>query len=641
MKNGYPYWNDRERYDETREQWNDFKSKWGEGKEIDVNNFERLSVVPGKDESQLNFGWYSTTTDYSLIRFGTTKYLTKENEVRGTNYKCKAINGTQYYCNQVTVIGLEPNSTYYYQRNLNGNWEESIEFKTHDPYNFRFIFLGDPQIGASHNVLSIDKYIDDDESLRNDAFNWNMTIYNSYSKANEASLILSAGDNTDSGQSPSDRDILRYPDELEYDLIKQEKEYSSLLLPELMQKVPFASAVGNHESFTASFRYHFNTPNSLEVESNNQIPGYDYASVTPGYSYFFKYNNVLIIVLESNYGTEEQYETLLEKACSTYPGVDWRIALFHHDIYSNGFNHSEEERVLLLRQWLTKLLYKNKIDLVINGHDHIYSASHFISYDINNSNQYKYNITEIERNKIYKDHKGTMYITANSSTGSKLYKTKDYDMGYLYFYNQTYSSTFGILDFKNENGKVQMKITSYEVDTYNITDGPYIFEKDANEISFNTTTTTTTTTTTAKKSMTTTINIISTPESCWSLPDYPCCRNKKTDVVYTDDNGNWGIENENWCGIIRESEENTCWSLPDYSCCKDKNIDVIYTDNMGNWGIENGEWCGIIRESMMEEICWSLPDYPCCNNNNIAVVITDDKGNWGIENGEWCGILKE
>jgi len=396
---------------------------------------------------------------------------------------------------------LERNSIYYYQRNLNGKWEDPIEFKTHDPDNFRFVFLGDPQIGASRNLISGKKSLTDDEGLRNDAFNWNMTIYNSYEFANEPSLILSAGDNADSGQSPGDDK--KSEENIKIDLLRQEREYSTLLLPQIMQKVPFASAIGNHESFTPTFRYHFNTPHSYKVESDNFIKGFQ-SSITPGYNYFFKYNNVLIVVLESNYSTEEQYREVIENAITTYPETDWRIGLFHHDIYSNGYGHSTEPRVMDLRKWLTPMLDKYDFDLVINGHDHVYVATHFVTSDKNSKNGYSFN--KIERNKVYNDPKGTLYLTANCSTGNKLYRLID-PFDFVYYSNQTYTSTFGVLDFKKENGKTQMRITTYEVDTFNVTDGTYIFEKIAKELPKTTTTITTKTTTT-----TTTNVVTSTPE---------------------------------------------------------------------------------------------------------------------------------
>ena len=37
--------------------------------------------------------------------------------------------------------------------------------------------------------------------------------------------------------------------------------------------------------------------------------------------------------------------------------------------------------------------------------------------------------------------------------------------------------------------------------------------------------------------------------SCWSVSlGYPCCTNNST-IYYIDDNGNWGVQNDNWCGL--------------------------------------------------------------------------------------------
>jgi len=39
-------------------------------------------------------------------------------------------------------------------------------------------------------------------------------------------------------------------------------------------------------------------------------------------------------------------------------------------------------------------------------------------------------------------------------------------------------------------------------------------------------------------------------ETCWSLAlGYPCC-SKCSTIYYQDDNGNWGIESNDWCGLL-------------------------------------------------------------------------------------------
>nr|AEX92717.1 putative cellulase [Neocallimastix patriciarum] len=79
--------------------------------------------------------------------------------------------------------------------------------------------------------------------------------------------------------------------------------------------------------------------------------------------------------------------------------------------------------------------------------------------------------------------------------------------------------------------------------------------------------------------------------ACWSQSlGYPCCSSPNARVEYTDNDGNWGIENNDWCGIPVKGE---CWAKKlGYSCCT-TTTKVEYTDNDGNWGVENGDWCGI------------------------------------------------
>jgi len=134
---------------------------------------------------------------------------------------------------------------------------------------------------------------------------------------------------------------------------------------------------------------------------------------------------------------------------------------------------------------------------------------------------------------------------------------------------------------------------------------------------------------------------------CWSsVMGYKCCQS--CNVTYEDNDGKWGVEGNEWCGIDNDkcfgNQSNaSCWSLPNYQCCQGNT--VAYTDSSGDWGIENGKWCGIIKtndqqQQQQQSTCWSEPDYPCCKDSNAKVVATDNQGDWGVEQGGWCGIIK-
>jgi len=126
-------------------------------------------------------------------------------------------------------------------------------------------------------------------------------------------------------------------------------------------------------------------------------------------------------------------------------------------------------------------------------------------------------------------------------------------------------------------------------------------------------------------------------ENKCSFHGYSCCAKANPKVRYQDKDGDWGVENGQWCFIKKkeEGEEkesgSTCFSQAlGYSCCK-KHV-VVYTDKSGEWGYENGQWCGIIACPFTEK-----DGYPVCKTTD-KVVYTDKKGEWGVENKKWCII---
>jgi len=93
-----------------------------------------------------------------------------------------------------------------------------------------------------------------------------------------------------------------------------------------------------------------------------------------------------------------------------------------------------------------------------------------------------------------------------------------------------------------------------------------------------------------------------TDKQCFSLslePSFPCCTGNK--VVYTDDDGDWGVENNKWCGIGNgKVNDESCFSVAlGYSCCE--KCKVVYTDDDGDWGVEKNKWCGI-KESCASDV---------------------------------------
>ena len=152
---------------------------------------------------------------------------------------------------------------------------------------------------------------------------------------------------------------------------EQEIEYSGYLGVDAMKFLPEATTIGNHDSLTTNYQYHFNTPNAFREET----------TPTPaGNGYFYTYGPALFIVLNTNNYNCADHEALIKKAIAAAPHAKWRIVAFHQDIYGSGKDHSDSDG-MLLRTQLTPLMENYHIDVVLQGHDHSYARTYQLSSD--------------------------------------------------------------------------------------------------------------------------------------------------------------------------------------------------------------------------------------------------------------------
>jgi predicted phosphodiesterase len=71
--------------------------------------------------------------------------------------------------------------------------------------------------------------------------------------------------------------------------------------------------------------------------------------------------------LDSNYLDDAQLAFIEKELAAS--GADWKIAFFHHPLYSSGEKHGSDE---LLRQKLEPIFVKHGVDVVFTGHEHFY-----------------------------------------------------------------------------------------------------------------------------------------------------------------------------------------------------------------------------------------------------------------------------
>jgi acid phosphatase len=83
--------------------------------------------------------------------------------------------------------------------------------------------------------------------------------------------------------------------------------------------------------------------------------------------YTFKSGSAQFFALDSNYMDPEQVKWLDKELSAS--GARWKLCFFHHPFYSHARKHGSD---VDLRQHLEPLFQKYGVDVVLNGHDHVY-----------------------------------------------------------------------------------------------------------------------------------------------------------------------------------------------------------------------------------------------------------------------------
>lgn len=445
------HWNDASA---SATKWNQWKSNWASYS----SNYEHVSLTPGADETQLNYAWYSHTVETPKVRIAAKQNMDGATEFEGTQTEAVTIDGVKYYSNKVIVKNLKADTNYYYQVMQNGKWQDTETYTTKSFSEFSFLYVGDPQIGASKNQTSteqekmvsagneVSSSAADNLAARNDGYNWNNILNDAVKDHSNVSFIVSAGDQVNAG--------------------KNEREYAAYLGADALTSLPVATTIGNHDSVSNQYSLHFNNPNAFSSKDANYIQGQTEA----GTDYYYSYGNVLFIVLDTNNYNCATHENVMKKAISENKDAKWRIVVFHQDIFGSGYDHSDSDG-MVLRTQLTPLMDKYDIDVVLQGHDHTYSRTYQLQGDGKDHTAYGKDVDMksadyITQNNCYQivddtesgtvvNPKGTVYLEANSATGSKFYNLIASKQDYISERSQTWTPSYSVVTMTDDSFSVK------------------------------------------------------------------------------------------------------------------------------------------------------------------------------------------
>ena len=383
-----------------------------------------VSLTVGKNENEMNLTWYANSSDKGYVHLIKADQLI-DGEFPENGYKTIEVEGKQaldsgYYYFQTVLEDLESKTQYAYrvvnEETISDIYTINTQDLEDDSYNF--LFVGDPQIGASGNATT-------------DTEKWDVTLSSAVATFNP-SFLLSAGDQVNTASS--------------------ESEYAGYLEHEELTQIPQATTIGNHDAGSNAYSQHYNLPNVSDVSETASSAGNDY---------YYVYDNTLFMVINTNAGSIASHKAFAQEAIKEVEDagydIQWKVVTFHQSIFSTA-SHWEDSQIQYLRAALPAVFDELEIDVVLMGHDHVYTRSNIITGGDNGG----YKIVEDTSDKDYTvNPEGILYMTANSASGSKYYNLKNATGDYS---AETYQNK------KRTVSNIEVSETAFKITTYEYSD---------------------------------------------------------------------------------------------------------------------------------------------------------------------------
>lgn len=235
---------------------------------------------------------------------------------------------TTVYYHRADFTNLAPATVYVYRVGDGKAWSEWLQFTTvpEKSDTLRFIYLGDAQ-----NRLDT---------------KWPKVIRKAYADMPQAAFILHAGD------------LINHSTE--------DEEWGQWFAGGnfIHATIPCVAAIGNHE-------YIKNEAGHKIAVSPYWDPQFNFPANGPkdlsDQTYYLDLPNLKMIVLNSNKEIDKQAPWLEQVLKNNQK--KWTIISFHHPIYSAATGRENKD----INQYWKPLFDKYKVDLILQGHDHVYA----------------------------------------------------------------------------------------------------------------------------------------------------------------------------------------------------------------------------------------------------------------------------
>ena len=337
----------------------------------------RIVLGIGSDATEANVAWQSKTNELQYLEYWPADDAADKTSVESPRGQ---YNAAIFYPHEATMTGLAPDTEYVYRvGNDDRGWSEERTFTTgEDSDSWSFLAMADAQIG-------VDAKIDEQSAA------WNKAVNVATGEHPDSAFLMHLGDQAEGWGAP----------------VKQLEEFTA---PEALQNYRLAVLKGNHETYAPD--RHF--------QDTYFLPNEDGASA----NYFFNYNNVLFIGLDGNRSSAadiEAHAKFVNDAIADHGAdADWVMVGIHQAPFSQGTHYTDSD-VVRLREQLTPKLSEAGVDLVLSGHDHIYTRTHLM-------NGFDPVIPEGAAKSgdvLIPEDGEVLYLTSTTATGGKYYDFQD------------------------------------------------------------------------------------------------------------------------------------------------------------------------------------------------------------------------
>lgn len=388
----------------------------------------QLNVHVGNDAStQVNVTYTTVADTDTVIKLNKIGDEANIIYVEGTSYA--GIGGK--YIHEISVSGLEAYTEYEYTVGDGFN-SASGTFKTalakNDTQSFTFAYIADTQVSNAANAKALGATLAEINELNPD-------------------FVFLAGDTTDKATSESQWEWLFNNDGL-YPNGGQDMFANSLV----------AVTQGNHDN--NELYQHINAP-----EEAGKI------------AYSFDYGCMKFISLnleEARYSDDaraQQEEMLRAEVADAKANGQWVVVGFHKSLYT-GASHITDGDVVSARKFWAPIFAELDVDLVLQGHDHVYSRG-FVTAEGNNANP-----AINEDGSIEQPSNAPLYMVGGHAGGLKWYSRKNYTVGE----GDPLSLNYEFLDVNSTDTgsdiKKEQVITMFEVTEDTISSVTYMFKYD-------------------------------------------------------------------------------------------------------------------------------------------------------------------